>query len=543
MSKNSLMHQRILAALALGGAALLGCASNDGTTTEGSSSGETSAGESTGVTTKTPTSEPETTTPTTTDASTGASATTAAATSDATTGEDTTGHVSRGDSTTGEAPPSCADGVTNQDETDVDCGGGTCGPCADGAVCGEDSDCQIGTCILGVCAAPSCADGLQNADETDADCGGGTCGPCMDNLACALPGDCVSGVCTDGLCMPASCADAVLNGDETDIDCGGPTCDGCLGDLKCLADEDCLSETCTEGVCEQVGCLVDADCDALDGACTSGSCKKPGFTCVAVPINAGQDCVGADLCFTGTTCTDGVCGGGDPVDCAAMSDLCNVGTCDPGTGTCGKVNKPDGTKCEDGVACTKTEVCKLGVCGGSTTPLLSESFANNNAGWTLGTEWAIGPAAASVGCFNAQDPAADHTPTDDNGVAAVGLGACIASQSIHDYYCLTSPVVDLSQAPADIYLSYWRWLNSDYTPYMKNTLEVYNGNTWVVVFETFAAPGTYDGAWKFFSYDVTPHKSDKFQARWCFNVGNGGVFKVAGWNVDDVTLGANACAQ
>ncbi len=57
----------------------------------------------------------------------------------------------------GTACPTCDDGILNQDETDVDCGG-ICGPC------------------------PTCNDGMQNGDETGVDCGGPDCpectGPC-----------------------------------------------------------------------------------------------------------------------------------------------------------------------------------------------------------------------------------------------------------------------------------------------------------------------------------------------------------------------------
>jgi hypothetical protein len=38
------------------------------------------------------------------------------------------------------SPPACADGVLNQDETDVDCGG-ECGPCAAGSACSVPDDC------------------------------------------------------------------------------------------------------------------------------------------------------------------------------------------------------------------------------------------------------------------------------------------------------------------------------------------------------------------------------------------------------------------
>ncbi len=47
----------------------------------------------------------------------------------------------------------CSDGIQNQDETGVDCGG----------VCD---------------ACPTCSDGIQNQDETGVDCGG-VCDPCL----------------------------------------------------------------------------------------------------------------------------------------------------------------------------------------------------------------------------------------------------------------------------------------------------------------------------------------------------------------------------
>jgi hypothetical protein len=47
--------------------------------------------------------------------------------------------------------PSCADGVKNQDETDVDCGG-RCQPCnKDNQPCQSNGDCVVGQCIAGSC--------------------------------------------------------------------------------------------------------------------------------------------------------------------------------------------------------------------------------------------------------------------------------------------------------------------------------------------------------------------------------------------------------
>lgn len=47
---------------------------------------------------------------------------------------------------------------------------------------------------------PSCTNGTRDGDETDVDCGGELCPPCANGSACALPRDCVSLVCTGGSC-------------------------------------------------------------------------------------------------------------------------------------------------------------------------------------------------------------------------------------------------------------------------------------------------------------------------------------------------------
>ena len=78
-----------------------------------------------------------------------------------------------------DSTPTCNDGVQNGDETEVDCGGSNCEPCA------------------------SCNDGFQNNGETDVDCGGPNCPACE------------------------TCEDGIQNGDETGVDCGGSDCEPC----------------------------------------------------------------------------------------------------------------------------------------------------------------------------------------------------------------------------------------------------------------------------------------------------------------------------
>lgn len=104
--------------------------------------------------------------------------------------------------------PTCSDNIQNQLETDVDCGGPNCGAtCLVNQKCAADGDCSSGLVCSsgGVCAVPpptpSCGDGIKNQDETDIDCGGLACGAtCAVGKVCAANGDCVSGSCIGNVC-------------------------------------------------------------------------------------------------------------------------------------------------------------------------------------------------------------------------------------------------------------------------------------------------------------------------------------------------------
>ena len=129
------------------------------------------------------------------------------------------------------------------------CFTGTCVQCIEGA------DCSSGICMANVCVAPACDDGLQNGDETDLDCGGGTCTPCADTLGCQVGEDCQSGVCCDagaciGTCSAPSCTDGVQNGTEQGIDCGG-TCP-----MMCAIGTTPTVSALDHGVAAQGGTLV-----------------------------------------------------------------------------------------------------------------------------------------------------------------------------------------------------------------------------------------------------------------------------------------------
>lgn len=152
--------------------------------------------------------------------------------------------------------PACDDGVQNGDELGVDCGGPCAAACPDGTACTTADECLSEVCgttgcpagVARCCAAPSCTDGISNGNETGVDCGGG-CPRCPELQPCRVAADCASNNCFFGQCI--SCGDGALNGTESDIDCGGfdPFCRRCFPGEQCRADGDCQSGVCQDGRC------------------------------------------------------------------------------------------------------------------------------------------------------------------------------------------------------------------------------------------------------------------------------------------------------
>ena len=92
-------------------------------------------------------------------------------------------------------PPTAAGAACNQGGV-VCSGAGLCVECVVGA------DCPSGVCFANACQLASCGDGTLNGTETDVDCGGGACPPCAPGDTCVGTVDCQSGVCTGNLCQP-----------------------------------------------------------------------------------------------------------------------------------------------------------------------------------------------------------------------------------------------------------------------------------------------------------------------------------------------------
>lgn len=227
----------------------------------------------------------------------------------------------------------CKDGLRDELETDVDCGGPDCPPCANGLKCDEDADCTSDFCDAdGTCQDPhSCRDGVKNGRETDVDCGGPGCPGCADRRACFINADCQNNFCDRsadpnqaGVCgLKPTCANGKKDGDETDVDCGGSSCPRCEFGEKCNSAADC------QGIMQCVNragdgsdkkfcveCTNDDICNAVSGGdrptCVGYQCRALGGTCSAGQdvCKTGPDRCGGDQCGSCHTTTGGatVCG-------------------------------------------------------------------------------------------------------------------------------------------------------------------------------------------------------------------------------------------
>ena len=252
---------------------------------------------------------------------------------------------------------SCDDGNACT-KSDV-CSKGICGgkvlDCNDLNVCTDDSCDPVSGCVHTANSAMcddknKCTTGEFCANKN---CGGGTPTNCDDKNACTsdscssgcvhLP---VSGYCEDG--------DACTANDY----CQGGTC--VSGDsITCDDGIACTSDSCDGGG----GCnFVVDNSKCSDGkVCTDDSCQN-GIGCKHYANVAS--CEDGNPCTVGDKCGAGQCNAGDVKSCAD-GNPCTSDSCDVGSGNCTSIAAGNGNSCDDLNACTISDVCTGGVCGGS----------------------------------------------------------------------------------------------------------------------------------------------------------------------------------
>jgi len=372
----------------------------------------------------------------------------------------------------------------------------------DGATCDDNNSCTLdGTCVSGQClGAP-----LKNCTIYDSECAIGVCDPMTgckpapknDGAACTLGS---ANPCATGQCMQGQCAAVPAN--------TGNACDD--GQWCTLNDH-----------CDNAQCVGDPRPCPSPGGCYTGSCDDLVDACVVVPGNDGATCDDQNSCTSNTVCQNGVCAGGMATN--------------------------EGMSCDDRAFCTTGEVCTVGQCGasGGLKIYFADDFRDSSKGWVMGPDWQIGPTQASpLGFGSTTDPATDHSPTADNGVAGVIIGGN-ASTLTHPMYYLESPTFDTSAATGQVILSFYRWLNSDSTPYMQNTIDVWNGLSWVNIW-TSSTQGIYDAppvgqGWKLIQHDLTIYKNANMRIRFGYKVGSSGANIVGQWNIDDLAVASGPC--
>lgn len=339
------------------------------------------------------------------------------------------------------AAPSCTDGVTNGDELATDCGAAAgCPGCAVGTACGSDGDCASGVCSESNsrCAAPTCTDGRANQDETDVDCGGATCGPCADGAGCEVNEDCVNRICQSNMCVGPACSDGVRNGRETDVDCGGPRCPSCAPGLACEEPRDCSSGLCPAEtlVCPEPSCSdavqngdeIDVDCGGDCGKCAVGQFCGQDEDCLSDVCDVVNLECEAPSCRDGKTNqdeTDVDCGGSrcarcaDGLDCAVDDDCLSL-SCDDTALTC------DASSCTDGIR----NGLESGVdCGGPTCPDCGDFLDDFESG-TLGSDWVTSGDAdwvVSAGSRINGTYAAENGDINDNQSSTLELTVTVGS--------------------------------------------------------------------------------------------------------------------
>jgi hypothetical protein len=251
-------------------------------------------------------------------------------------------------------------------------------------------------------------------------------------------------------------------------------------------------------------------------------------------------CSGAAECDDGDACTTDSCVAGSCHHGAVALDdgnACTVDSCNPVTG-------PSHTPValDDGNACTLDRCDPVtGTSHVETIVLFQEDFSDNSQGWTLGSEWQIGPALASSGGEYGADPALDHSPSNDNGLAGVVIGGNASTAALHAYAYLESPPFDASGSSRHVMLSFWRWLVSDWAPYMHDRIDVWNGSTWVNLWTSDVEPAIDDApprgaGWLLVSYDLTPYANAATRIRFGFDVAQLPVWAVGSWSIDDVLV-------
>ena len=270
------------------------------------------------------------------------------------------------------------------------------------AACDDGNGCTVGD----VCSGGKCASGTNTCGcAADSDCAPQEDGNfCNGTLFCdksALPYKCKVNPKTVVTCDGAADTTCLQNQCDTKVGkCGYQA----VNDLKpCDADASVctVGDQCKAGVCVAGGKL---DCNDSNG-CSDDACDaKVGCTHVA----NGAACSDANPCTVGDVCKNNACVGGAGTVCND-SNPCTTDSCNAGTGVCVFAN--NSIPCNDNNACSQSDVCAGGVCGGVAVKCDDGNLCTNDS------------CNALSGCVNTPNavPCFDGNACTANDVCAGGI--------------------------------------------------------------------------------------------------------------------------
>jgi hypothetical protein len=169
--------------------------------------------------------------------------------------------------------------------------------------------------------------------------------------------------------------------------------------------------------------------------CTDDSCQVVGtpgdLSAQCVYTNDDTNtCNDGDACTTSDQCTGGVCGG-TAVVCTASDQCHDAGLCDSSTGVCS--NPVRTGSCSDGNACTTGETCQAdGSCGGGTTTVCTALDQCHDAG-ICDTSTGVCSNPVKTGSCNDGDACTTGETCQADGSCGSGTTTvCTALDQCHD---------------------------------------------------------------------------------------------------------------
>ncbi len=185
-------------------------------------------------------------------------------------------------------------------------------------------------------------------------------------------------------------------------------------------------------------------------------------------------------------------------------------------------------------------VTQFSIIVGDREPLFTDDFSSDQ-GWTgygSSAEWTRGVAAGGTGSdsYGGPDPATDHSETADNMLLGNDLTAGDGdySSGISGTQWMTSPIIDCSDY-SSVQITFWHWLGVESSSYDHAYFEVYDGSSWVRLYENTSTLD--EQAWLESFYDLTEYADDNadFRIRFGFG-GTDGSMQWCGWNIDDIVI-------